>query len=80
MGVSKQFNPQRTIVMPRASRIRRDPVREEKEAFWRSREWEQRFAIIGVIMFAVAIALITVGISDMTSGERKEPGEIKLTL
>ena len=69
--MSKQWKPGRTIAQPRASRIRRDPVRDpvrqEKEAIWRSREWEIRLGIIGIVMFALAIAIITVGISDATS-------------
>ena len=65
--MSKQFKPGRTIVIPRASRIRRDPVREEKEAFWRSREWEIRLSVVGIVMFALAIAIITLGISNATS-------------
>lgn len=44
----------------RPSRIRRDPVRvaEEqlaKNAWWETREWEIRFALFGIVFFAVAI-------------------------
>lgn len=58
---------------PRASRIRRDPVPAEKpasleKALWRSsREWEIGFAIIGMILFALAIDAAWVGISAVMS-------------
>jgi hypothetical protein len=44
----------------RPSRIRRDPlhVKEEhraRNAWWTSREWEIRIAILGIIFFALAI-------------------------
>jgi hypothetical protein len=48
------------------SRIRRDPVREEKELFWRSREWEVRLAIIGVILFALALNFVWIGLGKIT--------------
>ena len=65
--MSKQFKPGRTVVQPRASRIRREPVREERDLVWRSREWEIRFAIIGMVLFALAITLLSVGIGEVTS-------------
>jgi hypothetical protein len=65
--VSKQFKPGRTLVEPRApSRIRRDPVRDEKEAFWRSREWEIRLSVAGIVLFALALCTIWVGINQVT--------------
>ena len=44
----------------RPSRIRRDPVRVAEEqiarnAWWATREWEIRLAIIGIIFFALAV-------------------------
>ena len=44
----------------RPSRIRRDPVRvaEEqwaKNAWWTTREWEIRLALLGIIFFALAV-------------------------
>jgi hypothetical protein len=48
------------------SRIRRDPVREEKELFWRSREWEVRLAIIGVVLFALALNFVWIGLGKIT--------------
>ena len=67
--MSKQFNPGRTIVTPRVSRIRREPVpsgRDEAEKIWRSREWEIRLAIIGIVAFALAIVIITFGVGEYT--------------
>ena len=56
----------------RPSRIRRDPLRaagaarSDGKAYWRSAEWERRFAIIGVGLFAIAIFIVTVGFSAIT--------------
>lgn len=76
--MSKQFNPGRTIVMPRASRIRREPPAKAVERFWQKREWERRFAIAGVILFAIALALIWVGIGYITADHPGPPLEIHL--
>ena len=79
--MSKQFNPSRTVVMPRASRIRRDPPPpQEKERFWRSREWERRLAVIGVGLIAIALALIWVGLGYVTSDDGKAPMEVRLEI
>ena len=57
----------------RPSRIRRDPVRQAEaerlatDSWWESREWEIRFAVIGILLFAVALTLLSVGISEVTS-------------
>lgn len=65
--MSKQFKPGRTIVAPPPSRIRREPpVREDKEAVWRSREWEVRLAVIGILLFALAITALSIGIGEVT--------------
>jgi hypothetical protein len=42
-------------------------VPAEKEMVWRSREWEIRVAVAGVILFALALAALWVGISEVTS-------------
>ncbi len=56
----------------RPSRIRRDPVRVAEEqilrnAWWTSREWEIRLAIIGIIFFAIAITAGVVDIGELLS-------------
>ena len=48
------------------SRIRRDPVREDREMFWESREWEVRLAIIGVVLFALALNFVWIGLGKIT--------------
>ena len=71
--MSKPFKPAKSTVELRPSRIRRDPVRVAendrlaKDAWWESREWEIRLAVMGVIMFALALFFITIGSSEITS-------------
>ena len=55
------------------SRIRREPpaVRGEKInwSFWGSdRDRDTWVVVVGVALFAIAFAIITIGISDFTSG------------
>lgn len=78
--MSKSLKPGRTIVMPRVSRIRREPPPVEKERFWRTREWEKRFAVVGVALVALALALIWVGLGHLTSDDGAPPMEIRLTI
>ena len=54
----------------RTSRIRRDPVRTQaqqlsRSAWWQSSEWEVRFAIAGMVLFAIAINAAVVDIASM---------------
>ena len=52
------------------SRIRREPVPEPRglaKIDWSSREWEIRLAVTGVILFALALAALWVGVSEVTS-------------
>jgi len=55
----------------RASRIRRDPVRAEKapglshNAWWESREWEIRLAVVGIIFFALAINAVVFDLGEL---------------
>ena len=54
----------------RPSRIRRDPVQTQAEqlsrnAWWQSSEWEIRFAIIGMVIFAIAINAAVIDIAAM---------------
>ncbi|HVM23226.1 MAG TPA: hypothetical protein VM308_08020 [Sphingomicrobium sp.] len=58
---------------PRPSRIRRDPpppggatAALGKKIDWSSSEWETRLVVAGVVAFAVAISIITVGFSAIT--------------
>ena len=58
----------------RPSRIRREPVRADTRLEtlvgridWGSREWEVRFAIAGIIFFAVAIAAVVIDIGHLLS-------------
>lgn len=54
------------------SRIRREPVPAEKpvsldRALWRpSREWEIGLAILGMVLFGLAINAVTIGFSAIT--------------
>jgi hypothetical protein len=56
-----------------ASRIRRDPAladtRENlrRNAWWESREWEIRLAVIGVTFFALAICAVVIDLGEVLS-------------
>lgn len=55
---------------PRPSRIRRDPPPPEKPKTLRTyptTERETWIVIIGVLLFGIAITIITLGISDFTN-------------
>jgi endonuclease YncB( thermonuclease family) len=72
--VSKHWKPaKKTVTLDaptRPSRIRReppplvDPAEAEKKA-WRSAEWDRRFVIAGVTLFALAISAVIIGFSAM---------------
>jgi len=65
--VSKAWKPAKPTVELRPSRIRREPVREEKKiAPPRSREFEIWIGVTGIALFAVVIAMVTVGFSIIT--------------
>ncbi|QIK79530.1 hypothetical protein G7077_12040 [Sphingomonas piscis] len=54
----------------KVSRIRRDPpppLANQKALRAYSTEREARTVIIGVLLFAIALAIITLGVSDFTS-------------
>jgi hypothetical protein len=57
----------------RPSRIRRDPVivkeaaAEAKGVRWRTNEQEIAFAIVGIVLFAIAINIIVVAVSAYTN-------------
>ena len=73
--MSKHWKPgKKTVELatpPRPSRIRRDPVRAGKpagvanNAWWESREWEIRLAVIGIIFFALAISAVVFDIGEV---------------
>lgn len=73
--MSKHWNPQppRTLGT-RPSRIRRDPLlvpalpTPDKKSEWKSIEWERRFAVVGIIAFAFAIAVVALTLSAVTAG------------
>jgi hypothetical protein len=59
---------------PRPSRIRREPVpvdnamtRKLERIAWRSREWEIRLAIAGIIFFALALSAVVIDIGEVLS-------------
>lgn len=73
----KRSNPRKATVelepSVRPSRIRRDPVPADKPMFLadklkgRSKEQEIMIAIIGIVLFALAIDIIVLGISTYWS-------------
>jgi len=75
--MSKAWKPKKKTVEiaapARPSRIRRDPVRAAeaegaaKDGWWRPDEWEIPLAILGIIVFALAINVITFAISEFTN-------------
>jgi micrococcal nuclease len=72
--VSKAWKPAKpTVELRPPSRIRRDPVREEKKVAPRSREFEIWMGVTGVALFAVIIAMLTVGFSIITGSDDDAP-------
>ena len=71
--MSKPWTSAKKTVELRPSRIRRDPVRIDKpadaakNAYWDPSEWEAWVVVVGVVLFALAIATLTIGISEITS-------------
>ena len=65
----KRSNIRRPAVEPRPSRIRRDPVVAQVQKTVRPYPSEREIwtVAIGVVLFAIAIALLTFGISAVTS-------------
>lgn len=63
-----------TVALPReavrVSRIRRDPPPKPDRTVLRERqEQEARIVALGVLLFALAIAVLVVAISDYTNGD-----------
>ncbi len=67
------MKPGKQSVELRPSRIRRDPVPAakpidpNKQPLWFSSERETWVVVVGVVLFALALAIITLGVSDFTS-------------
>jgi hypothetical protein len=66
--VSRNLKPAKQTVELRASRIRRDPAlvakpaEADKKLQWQSSEREIKIAIIGIVLFALAIDIIIIAI------------------
>jgi micrococcal nuclease len=68
--VSRPWNPRKPTVQLAPSRIRREPVRiepERRKISHRSREQDIWLAIVGVSLFAAAIAFVTFGLSVISA-------------
>jgi hypothetical protein len=74
--VSKHKPSKKTVELQpeaRPSRIRRDPVRTDQaerlasNAWWESRTWEIRLAIIGIILFALGINAVVFDLGEVLS-------------
>ena len=59
---------------PRPSRIRREPPRADNKletlagkVDWGSREWEIRFAVAGILFFALAISAVVIDLGEVFS-------------
>jgi hypothetical protein len=72
--MSKHWNPGKSTVkleQSRPSRIRREPVPTKDEArlihnaWGDSREWEIRVAVIGIILFAIAINAVIFDLGEL---------------
>ena len=57
----------------RPSRIRREPAQVSvaqqlsRNAWWESREWEIRLAVVGIIFFALAINAVVFDLGELLS-------------
>ena len=66
--MSRNLKPSKQTVELRVSRIRRDPALADKPAVadkklqWQSSEREIKIAIIGIVLFALAIDIIIIAI------------------
>ena len=73
--MSKQWQPRKPTVelqpAERPSRIRREPAPDQPRGLaridWDSREWEVRFAVAGIILFALGIAALAIDIGEVLS-------------
>jgi hypothetical protein len=58
----------------RPSRIRREPVRADNKletlagkVDWGSREWEVRFAVVGILLFALGLSALVFDVGHLLS-------------
>jgi hypothetical protein len=71
--VIKRSRTRRQAPVHAPSRIRREPLHVQQEqqlsrnAWWESQEWEVRFAIGGVIFFALCISAAVIDIGHLLS-------------
>jgi hypothetical protein len=75
--MSRKWEPKKSTVeldpAARPSRIRRDPLHVKQaeqlsqNAWWDSREWEVRLAIIGIVLFALGINAAVVDLGQLIS-------------
>jgi hypothetical protein len=71
--VGKPWTPKRKTVELRPSRIRRDPGPADKplslvaKVDWNSREWEIRLALIGIVLFAIALSAAVIDVGEVLS-------------
>lgn len=71
--MTKLSKPGKQSVELKPSRIRRDPVAIDRPAepiakhYWHTTEGEAWIVGIGVVLFAIALTIITFGISDFTA-------------
>jgi hypothetical protein len=71
--VAQPIRKQTVKLEPRArpSRIRREPTQIvtadqlSRDAWWASREWEIRFAIVGIVFFALGISALVFDIGHL---------------
>jgi hypothetical protein len=65
--VSRLLKPEKKAVELRPSRIRREPparsAEKAQEVRWQTSEREIKLAILGIVLFALAINVVILGIS-----------------
>ena len=69
--MSKPFKPGKSSVELRPSRIRREPPPPPKgegmRTYWDASEWESWVVVVGVVLFALALSVISIGFGVITS-------------
>ena len=70
--MSKSWQPNKQTVELKPSKIRRDPVPIErptvvKKEYWDPNDWESWAVAIGVLAFAIAISIVWIAITEITS-------------
>jgi hypothetical protein len=76
MSSPSKFNKKPIALKPaaRPSRLRREPVRADNKLEtlagridWGSREWEVRFAVVGILLFALGLSALVLDIGHVLS-------------